>query len=108
MNIMKEHRAVGLKAWQKKGAKVSYLKHNKIKVPQIFIPAGVQSDKLFLICSGFHLEETSGPLFLLNPYKSLASLKRILKETNVVLFPVINQYGLRDPEDSEDKFLRYK
>ena len=107
MNIIKEHLAVGLKAWQKKGAKISYLKHNKIKVPQIFISAGVQSDKLFLICSGFHLEETSGPLFLLNPHKSLASLKRILKETNVVIFPVINQYGLRYPENSQDKFLRY-
>jgi hypothetical protein len=107
MNLVKKDIIPGLKAWRKLGAKITYLKKGSLRVPEIFIKSTVQSDKLFLIATGFHLEETSGPLFLLNPKKSFPAIKRLLKKTNVAIFPVINQYGLAFSAKGEDKYLRY-
>ena len=107
MNVIKKRINPGLKAWKTKGAKVTFLKQGKLRVPVILLPSSVQSDKLLLISSGFHLEETSGPLLLLNPRICFPLFSKILKNINIAIFPVINQFGLNYKETVEDKYLRY-
>ena len=106
MNVIKKRINPGIKDWREEGAKVSYLKQGKLRVPVILLRSGVQSNKLFLIASGFHLEETSGPLFLLNPRLCLPPFRNILQKMNIVIFPVINQFGLSFAETAADKHLR--
>ncbi|HJX59611.1 MAG TPA: hypothetical protein VJ481_03645 [Patescibacteria group bacterium] len=107
MNVVKGHLDSGLRGWKDVGAKVTYLKRGGIQVPEIYIPSSVQSNKLLLIVSGFHLEETSGPLLLLNSGGCSPLIAKILEKMNVLIFPVINQYGLAFDEAGSDKFLRY-
>jgi hypothetical protein len=106
MNVIKKSIAPGIKAWKGNGANISYLKKDNLRIPVVFLPSKIQSNKLFLIASGFHLEETSGPLFLLNPKVCLPSFRDILKMMNIVLFPLINQFGLSFKETVSDKHLR--
>jgi len=106
MNVIKKSIAPGIKVWKGKAAKISYLKQENLRVPVIFLRSKIQSDKLFLIASGFHLEETSGPLFLLNPQTCVSSFTNILTKMNIVIFPVINQFGLSFKETMQDKHLR--
>jgi hypothetical protein len=96
----------GLSAWRRKGANVDYLIFGGLKVPRIWF--GPKKNDILLLASGLHLEETSGPLLLLNPDKLLAAFESLTDAgLNLLIYPVINQHGLKFSPDANDKLLRY-
>lgn len=97
----------GINSWKERTAQVSYLKGESVSVPVVFLPSHAKSNKVFLIASGFHLEETSGPMLLLNPKLCLPIFRNILRDINITIFPVINQFGQSFNDDVEDNYLRY-
>lgn len=86
----------GLEKWSRIAA-VSYL--GELKVPQIVTPPRPLS---VLVLTGHHLEETSGPKFALEP----DNFEAWMKDFGFVIFPIINQYGLNYPADSNENLLR--
>lgn len=100
----------GLKKWQEV-ADLHLLSVNGISVPRIFIKALGKSllvnNQTIIIASGLHLEETSGPLLLLDPSWLFPKLKPVLqKNISFLIYPVINNYGLKYPPSSPEKLLR--
>jgi len=106
MNIVYSHIKPGLSGWKKRGAEIKYLKNGKIKIPTIYLKSKTKTDKVFLIATGLHLEETSGPIFLLDSNRIFPHLRKLIKSMNVVLIPVINQRGLIFDEKGPDSNLR--
>lgn len=107
MNVIYSQIKPGLSGWKKKGARIEFLKEADLKIPVIFLRSRKKTGKLFLIATGLHLEETSGPLFVLDSQKIFPSLSRFLESVNVVLFPIINQRGLLFDEKDKEENLRY-
>ena len=107
MNVINSYIKPGISRWKLKGASIKYLKDASISVPVIFLKSSIKTKNLFLIASGFHLEETSGPIYLLDSNQSASSFKKILNYSNMVILPVINQRGLKFKETDSDNFLRY-
>ncbi|OGH47482.1 hypothetical protein A3E15_01630 [Candidatus Woesebacteria bacterium RIFCSPHIGHO2_12_FULL_42_9] len=107
MNIVHSYINPGLKGWRKKGARIHYLKKGDVDISIIFIKSKKRTKNLFLISTGFHLEETSGPIFILDSKRIYPSLKKLHERMNIVLIPVINQIGLKFDEKGPDKYLRY-
>lgn len=106
MNIISSKIIPGLANWKKLGGKLDFLKSSSIGVPRIFIASKRPSNELVIIVSGFHLEETSGPLLLLNPDKVLPILNLGPAYANFLIYPVINQFGLKFSIDSHENLLR--
>lgn len=107
MNIVVSYLTKGILDWKKNGAKISYLKKDDLRIPLIFLGSYTKTKKIFLIASGLHLEETSGPILLLSVSRILPSMKRLLKKLNIVILPVINQRGLKYDETMPDRYLRF-
>ena len=107
MNVINSYIRPGIARWKRKDATIKYLKEAAISIPAIFLKSTKKTKNLFLIASGFHLEETSGPIYLLDSNQSYSNLKKILKFSNIVLLPVINQRGLKYKETDSDNYLRY-
>lgn len=100
----------GLAKW-KEVAKVDLLKTVAVTVPRISLLSKVRSipnnSKVVIIASGLHLEETSGPLLLLDPSKMLAILKSALnKGVSFFIYPVINNFGLKYDLSTSEQLLR--
>lgn len=100
----------GLIRWQDV-ADLHLLKVNGKSVPRIFVKAKATSplpnNKTIIIASGLHLEETSGPLLLLEPSLLLPKLKPALqKNISFLIYPVINNYGLKYAASDPEKLLR--
>lgn len=95
----------GLAAWGKVSADVSFLIQGGFRVPRILLGS---ADQYVLIASGLHLEETSGPALLLDPEGVFPVLKPILdKKIGILMYPVINQVGLKYLPTENDHLLRY-
>ena len=96
----------GLKLWRKAGAKVSFLSSSTFSVPQIWL--GSSGKKVLLIASGLHLEETSGPFLLFDEKILLPVLEPLIKKgVNVLIYPLINQYGLAFSPLDDEELLRF-
>src|SRR3990167_1352971 len=80
MNIVHSYINPGLKGWRKKGARIHYLKKGDVDISIIFIKSKKRTKNLFLISTGFHLEETSGPIFILDSKRIYPSLKNSRNE----------------------------
>ena len=95
---------MGLNFWKAEGATVNELGESVVKVPKITIGAG---NKIIILISGFHLEETSGPLLLLDPKALMPIIKPLLANSvSVIIYPVINQFGLEYEPDENENLLR--
>ncbi len=103
MNPIASKIAPGLSSW-KKIANVMKIKNGKIMIPRIIVG---EHDDAVLICTGLHLEETSGPLIFLD-HKNLDELLKIAKKRKLtlIIYPLINNFGLDYAPDYEEKFLR--
>ncbi|MEK7188691.1 MAG: hypothetical protein AAB685_02470 [Patescibacteria group bacterium] len=100
----------GLKRWQEV-ADLNLLKVKGISVPRIFVKAkgasSLANNQTIIIASGLHLEETSGPLLLLDPSSLLPKLQPALqKNISFLIYPVINNYGLKYSPSGPEKLLR--
>ncbi len=93
----------GISSWQKL-AKVEVIAKNGIKIPRIIVG---EFKNAVLICTGLHLEETSGPLTFLDPMnvKDLIKLAND-KKFSLIIYPLINNYGLDYDTNVDEKFLR--
>ncbi len=102
MNPVSKQISKGLVKWSKI-AHVSNLS-KKYKLPRIIF--GSQK-RAIIISTGLHLEETSGPLTLLDPAK-LKWLLEFAKKNKftIVLYPIINNRGLSYLPTADEKFLR--
>ncbi len=97
---------IALRKWKTK-AKVDLLEINDISVPRVYVSDKKDPKKTVIIASGLHLEETSGPLLLLDSEILLPILKPYLKKgIGFYIYPVINNYGLKYRTTVPDKFLR--
>jgi len=106
MNPVTKRISKGLAAWRRAGARVDFLRKNNISVPRIWL--GANTGKTILIQSGLHLEETSGPLLLLDPSALLPTVRSALKrDISFLIYPVVNNFGLRHDPSGPDKLLRY-
>lgn len=106
MNPVRKIIDPGLEAWQNYGAKVSFLGPSRVKVPRIRLDSG--GNKVFVIASGLHLEETSGPFLLLRPKALIPALKPLIKRgINILIYPLINQHGLKFSAKEDERLLRF-
>ncbi len=96
----------GLSAWKDSGAKVYFLEKDNLRIPVIDAPAMTSAGDNETILAGFglHLEETSGIKFVLNP-DNFEEYRRYGK--SFLIFPIVNQYGLKYPDNSHEILLRY-
>ena len=107
---MREHIAnkwleTGLTDWQRSGAKVYLLENNDLRIPIIDAPpVNSKQKKIILAGFGLHLEETSGIKFVLDPDNFEAYRKSGFR---FIIFPVVNQFGLKHNENSHETMLRY-
>lgn len=103
MNPIASKIAPGIAKWRKI-AKVKVVKKNKLIIPRIIY--GSHNDAV-LICTGLHLEETSGPLTFLDPdnIKELLTLANS-KKISLIIYPLINNYGLAHETHVDEKLLR--
>lgn len=103
MNPIASKIAPGIALWREI-AKVKVVKRNKLIIPRIIF--GSFNDAV-LICTGLHLEETSGPLTFLDPgnIKELLELANS-KKLSLIIYPLINNFGLDYDTNAEEKLLR--
>lgn len=103
MNPIDSKIAPGIANWRKI-AKVKIVKKNKLIIPRIIYGS---FNEAVLICTGLHLEETSGPLTFLNPenVKDLLNLANS-KKISLIIYPLINNFGLSYGTDANEKLLR--
>ena len=96
----------GLHLWGKKGAKVSFLSSSITSIPKIWFDS--KGKKVLLIASGLHLEETSGPFLLFDANTLFPLFQPLIKKgINVLIYPLINQYGLAFSPSDDEKLLRF-
>ncbi len=103
MNPIANRLSPGFVAW-KKLASVKNLGNSKYTVPRIIYG---EAERALIICTGLHLEETSGPLTFLNPKAVRPILNMaVKKDITLIIFPLINNFGLAYSPKDDDKFLR--
>lgn len=102
-NVVKSWIASGLASWEKLGASVIFLKSGDTSVPRIFLKGKGEETLVFM--SGLHLEETSGPKVLLDG-KNFLQISDHLRNFDLIIYPVVNQYGLNFSEKSDSEVLR--
>lgn len=104
MNPVKRRITFGLNFWKAKDATIDKLGGSTVKVPKITIGSG---NKTIILISGFHLEETSGPMLLLDPKMVIPIIRPLLdKSIRVIIYPVINKFGLNYGSDEHENLLR--
>jgi len=96
----------GLHEWKRDSSHTVFLEEEGLKIPRIWAPTlrKVGSPLTIILAAGLHLEETSGSHLLLSP--------SLFRETrgkgfNLLIYPVINQSGLKYPREADEKLLRY-
>jgi hypothetical protein len=108
MNPVSDAIVHGKAEWRKSGGLARALKSGDLTVPKVWFPGQNKGKRVLLLTSGLHLEETSGPILLLDPKLVLPTIYPFIqKGVNVLIYPAINQYGLSFDPAGDDKLLRY-
>lgn len=94
-----------LDIWRASRAEVDFIGDKRVRLPRIWAPAICDRPSerpTILAISGMHMEETSGPLFLLEP-TNFDCLRHCF---NFLAYPIVNQYGLSYPRNADEHLLR--